>query len=81
MRKGSHETGSTHVMQKHQACPSDLEVLCRPWPIFAGLGRDHFIDKRRSETEVTAKPLEKAKGHRRQEGTEKGVVRHRIDAG
>ena len=47
-----------------------LRVLGRPWPILAGLDRDHFIDKPRAETKVTAKPLEKAKGHRRQEGTE-----------
>ena len=61
-----------------------LGGLGRSWPILAGLDRIHFIDKSRSGTEVTAKPLEKAKGHRRQEGTdqrEKGVVRHRIDAG
>ena len=47
-----------------------LVSLGRSWPVLAGLDRIHFIDKGRSGTEVTAKPLEKAKGHRRQEGTD-----------
>ena len=54
------------------------------WPILAGLDRIHFIDKGRSGTEVTAKPLAKAKGHMRQMGTEemeKGFIERRIDAG
>ena len=70
MWKGSHETWSKHVVKRHYAYPSNLEVICRPWPSLAGLGRDHFLDRSRFSTEVTAKPLAKAKGHRRQMGTE-----------
>ena len=76
MREKGHKTGYTFV----QAVQDVLGSLGRSWPILAGLGRSwpflagldriHFIDKSRSGTEVTAKPLEKAKGHMRQNGTD-----------
>ena len=63
-RKGkSHKTWHTFVQ-------SSPRSLVRPWPILAGLVRDYFLDRSRSSTEVTAKPLAKAKGHRRQRGIE-----------
>ena len=61
-----HKTGYTLV----QAVQDVLGSLGRYWAVLGGLNRIHFIDKGRSGTEVTAKPLAKAKGHRRQEGVE-----------
>ena len=60
----------THLYRQSKMSWAVLGGLGRSWPILAGLDRIHFIDKGRSGTEVTAKPLEKAKGHRRQEGTD-----------
>ena len=65
MKEKGHKTGYT----LEQAVQDVLGGLGRSWPILAGLDRIHFIDKGRSGTEVTAKPLEKAKGLRRQEGS------------
>ena len=51
----------THLYRQSKMSWEAFGGLGRSWPILAGLERIHFIDKRRSGTEVTAKPLEKAK--------------------
>ena len=49
----------THLYRQSKMSWAVLGGLGRSWPILAGLDRIHFIDKGRSGTEVTAKPLER----------------------
>ena len=68
--KGKVTRQGTHLYRQSKMSWAVLGGLGRSWAILAGLDLIHFIDKSRSGTEVTAKPLERAKENRRKEGTE-----------